>query len=621
MQQQKFSRLGLSKSSEQIRDILASGNDAHLLEVLKDGHYVRKYPTNPIKTINRDRHEIEFIVTTDTVDRDQERVVPRAFEKDFHLYQQNPVVLWAHSHKEPVVAQMVSHKFSDKEFSVVDRFAFKENHQAAMLWNLYAADPPYMRAVSAGFLPIESSSEPEDKLPGQFGRTFKRAELIEHSLVPIGSNRFALQKHYMETKSTWDVALLKEFERVIEEMPDPLEITNKSPCGHAAFYTPSGEIFSPCPTCGKGLKLSRILDSEIGELINDNTTRNQIIADMASAANIAPSKVQQALSGSTNCPPLRQLEGFARALDIPVARLRRAAEADGCNYNGKKSSVLNNKETSVSVDGNAVLLSKLKTLTPVELVLAQLKKDLAIGNLDAPCSNEETRSIIKDCCENLWNFNLIDDEIKEKGSKVSADWIPGGWQALASAGGTTYDQSVWPKILWGASDSKIAPKTKFGGTMLEGSYEQIVRDVEHAIFGLNESNAYHWPRGTFAKSCVYYESESDKLYMANWAYEEDRVVIFSKIRVITLEIIEAQFAQPQLTTIDPELKDEVKPESTSSTSHMVTLSTADVELENLSSSLREAIGSMADSKFAIHSPEGDELLELARNIREEIIIQ
>jgi signal peptide peptidase SppA len=77
--------------------------------------------------------------------------------------------------------------------------------------------------------------------------------------------------------------------------------------------------------------LNRLIDERAGD---DEDARQRLIGRMASEAGISESTVGQILRGEIACPPLRRLAGFARALNVPVSRLRRAAESDGCEYNG-----------------------------------------------------------------------------------------------------------------------------------------------------------------------------------------------------------------------------------------------------------------------------------------------
>lgn len=70
----------------------------------------------------------------------------------------------------------------------------------------------------------------------------------------------------------------------------------------------------------------------IRQLRDDREITN---ADLAAAGGIDVSTVRQILSLTDNqigCPPVERLQGFARALDVPLARLMDAASADGCEY-------------------------------------------------------------------------------------------------------------------------------------------------------------------------------------------------------------------------------------------------------------------------------------------------
>lgn len=79
--------------------------------------------------------------------------------------------------------------------------------------------------------------------------------------------------------------------------------------------------------------LNRLIDAQIPDDADDeDAERARIIGEMAEAAGISASTVQQILDGEINCPPLDRLEGFARVLDSSLERLRSAAERDGCEY-------------------------------------------------------------------------------------------------------------------------------------------------------------------------------------------------------------------------------------------------------------------------------------------------
>lgn len=90
-----------------------------------------------------------------------------------------------------------------------------------------------------------------------------------------------------------------------------------------------------CEACGSleaGERLARLLNDLIDDRTDDDTDRADVILRMADAAGISPSTVNQILTGAIICPPLDRLAGFARALNVPLSRLRSAAESDGCEY-------------------------------------------------------------------------------------------------------------------------------------------------------------------------------------------------------------------------------------------------------------------------------------------------
>jgi len=161
----------------------------------------RRKTSTAIKAVNRESNTIDFTVTTDTIDRDDERVMPESFKKHIKLYDENSIIMYGHRHDMPAVATTIRRTFSPQEFWITAKFAVEEYDFAALLWRLYSADTPFMSAVSAGFIPIKWSSDRAMKLEGQRGRTFVENELIEISLVNVPSNRDALQRAHTSLQS------------------------------------------------------------------------------------------------------------------------------------------------------------------------------------------------------------------------------------------------------------------------------------------------------------------------------------------------------------------------------------------------------------------------------------
>ncbi|MFQ5775853.1 MAG: helix-turn-helix domain-containing protein [Kiloniellaceae bacterium] len=86
-----------------------------------------------------------------------------------------------------------------------------------------------------------------------------------------------------------------------------------------------------CCKVDRTLVKGRRLGALLRRLRDEQELSNE---DLARAAGIDVSTMGAILGGDINCPPLRRLRGLARRLDVPVSRLRAAAEADGCDYEG-----------------------------------------------------------------------------------------------------------------------------------------------------------------------------------------------------------------------------------------------------------------------------------------------
>ena len=346
---------------DRIKNLVPAGNAEAIQTVLDDGTFKRKL--YKVAEVDEASHEIVFTVTSDTLDRDSERVLPKSLEKDFGYYKENPVVLFHHDHSIPAVAQMVDHKITDKQVVMRDKFAVDVDYPLAkVLWELYSKG--YMRMTSIGFIPIEWTEDEEMMLEGQKGMTFTRIEMIEHSLVNVGANRYALSVSELPAKIRNDSILKTTYESLVESKPiteksqgtlvtaptvyipqgedggNPIHITFQVPDGKETHENMALSTKNRCPTCEakaaaskvasetKGTNLATVLNAAIG----DGDDRADTIAMMATAAGIEADTVNQILDGEIDCPPMERLEKFADTLDISVDTLTEAGMQDGCTY-------------------------------------------------------------------------------------------------------------------------------------------------------------------------------------------------------------------------------------------------------------------------------------------------
>ena len=346
---------------DRIKNLVPAGNAEAIQTVLDDGTFKRKL--YKVAEVDEASHEIVFTVTSDTLDRDSERVLPKSLEKDFVYYKENPVVLFHHDHSIPAVAQMVDHKITDTQVVMRDQFAVDIDYPLAkVLWELYSKG--YMRMTSIGFIPIEWTEDEDMMLEGQKGMTFTRIEMIEHSLVNVGANRYALSLSELPAKIRNDSILKTTYESLVESKPitekpqgtlvtaptvyipqgedggNPIHITFQVPEGKETHENMALSTKNRCPTCEakaaaskvasetKGTNLATVLNAAIG----DGDDRADTIAMMATAAGIEADTVNQILDGEIDCPPKDRLEKFADTLNITVDTLTEAAMQDGCTY-------------------------------------------------------------------------------------------------------------------------------------------------------------------------------------------------------------------------------------------------------------------------------------------------
>lgn len=142
---------------------------------------------------------------------------------------------------------------------------------------------------------------------------------------------------------------LRGFARVLDVSFDALQSVAES---DGCEYGADERSFCPITFEQKGMNLASLLNSAIDEMVDDSTTRSDIMTRMGSAGGISESTVEQILSESINCPPLPRLRGFSRVLGLSVERIITAAESDGCEYDedGKAlKCILNPNEKSAGI--------------------------------------------------------------------------------------------------------------------------------------------------------------------------------------------------------------------------------------------------------------------------------
>tara|TARA_Y100000310_G_scaffold321710_1_gene379715 strand:+ start:324 stop:1214 length:891 start_codon:yes stop_codon:yes gene_type:complete len=170
-----------------LADTVAKAHDKKPSEI----EFVRKGVITKSEADEEERSSTELISTKD-VDRDNEILLPRG--ADLTYYKQNPQVLWAHQYNVPPIGRAVWVK--KKSEGLLAKTIYAATDLATEIWELVKGG--FLPARSVGFIPIESHEPDEKELrkyPERTGarRVIDKWELLEYSVVPVPSNRQALQ--------------------------------------------------------------------------------------------------------------------------------------------------------------------------------------------------------------------------------------------------------------------------------------------------------------------------------------------------------------------------------------------------------------------------------------------
>ena len=121
--------------------------------------------------------KVNFTVSSGALDRDGDTVAPDGWVLDH--YRKNPVVLWHHDSSIPPIAKSESIDVVDGQLKAVTVFPKKGDYPFAdTVFNLLQGG--FVRMASVGFQPLE-------KEPSEKGIDFKKQELYEWSILPIGA--------------------------------------------------------------------------------------------------------------------------------------------------------------------------------------------------------------------------------------------------------------------------------------------------------------------------------------------------------------------------------------------------------------------------------------------------
>jgi HK97 family phage prohead protease len=185
---------------------------------IEEGVSVQKFSGETLladEPTDDDDRIVSFVISTDTVDRDNDTIALDGWELDAFL--KNPVVLWAHSRTDPPIGRAVSVESGDGRLTAQVEFA--TTPQAEEIYQLVRGG--FINATSVGFRPIDWEFNDERE-----GIDFLRQELTEFSVVPVPANAEAL---ISASASGADLEVLRSWvSDVIDAWPGELRLKGKT---------------------------------------------------------------------------------------------------------------------------------------------------------------------------------------------------------------------------------------------------------------------------------------------------------------------------------------------------------------------------------------------------------
>jgi HK97 family phage prohead protease len=149
-----------------------------------DGKLLKRKMVFETKEIDEDNFIIRGVFSTGDVDRQGEVIEQAGWKLD--EFKSNPVVLFAHDHYQPAIAQVVEIGVdASGKLAGAIKFAAKEYEFAATIFKLYVGK--YMRAFSVGFFNNRYEIDQENDIV-----YLKENTMYELSCVNVPANAMAL---------------------------------------------------------------------------------------------------------------------------------------------------------------------------------------------------------------------------------------------------------------------------------------------------------------------------------------------------------------------------------------------------------------------------------------------
>lgn len=187
------------------------------MEIAVNKTVVREAVIRALTDKNKENREAEFVISTEAPDT--YGTVFKVSGWDLKRYEQNPVVFYAHksySDNPDMLIGTSTVRIEDNQLIAVVRFETAEiNPLAEKVWQKVQAGTLRMASIGAnpkkGHWGDEKLGEDRDLI------YFDEQELLEWSIVPLGSNPEALKRE-VQTIEEIREAIIKEIPVVVEQL-------------------------------------------------------------------------------------------------------------------------------------------------------------------------------------------------------------------------------------------------------------------------------------------------------------------------------------------------------------------------------------------------------------------
>jgi HK97 family phage prohead protease len=200
-----------------------------------------KHFTAKTAEINEEKKSVTSVITTDSVDRDGEVVLPGGISLD--NFRNNPVVLWAHDYKSAPIGKCVEVKQDSTGLRATTEFANTERGREA--FELYKGG--FLKGFSIGFIPDRSATgaPTQKELQGRSDwkgakSIIRKSEMVEYSAVPIPANPQALARAWHDHDLLISKALAQELQ--IMDTPSETSVTPTTSTSNAPDNKAVGSV-------------------------------------------------------------------------------------------------------------------------------------------------------------------------------------------------------------------------------------------------------------------------------------------------------------------------------------------------------------------------------------------